>query len=366
MAQVKRTAGGRWLLDFEDQFKRRRRIKMKAGATKDDALQELGRRLEEVDRGTFVSSKKIPSFKLVGDDWLKHKKHQIGRDSWGNHERNLRLHLTRFHDVRMNRITSSMLQKFMDARLEEGMDRNTLVKVKGTLNQVLNYGVLHKYLNSNPMAPVRITAQRKDSEDGQEDQPEGKMQVLTPEQIKGLLNVEKAPKYHCLFMLAAFSGARQSELLGLKWSDIDWANNQVQIRRRFRSGRFGPPKTKRSFRRIDLGPKMVKELKAWKLACPPNKHDLVFPSGAGNPMNGRNLVQRHFEPAIATACLPWIRFHDLRHTYASIQIQKGRDVVYISRQLGHSKPSVTIDIYGHLVRQTNPDAAADLEAEVLG
>jgi integrase len=361
MAQVKRTKDGRWLLDFEDQFCNRRRIKLKPGTSKNDALQELAKHLEEVERGSFVSAKKVPTFEKVADTWLKHKKLQVGLDSWLNDERNVRLHLNKFSGLKITRITSPVLQEFMDERLEAGMHRNSLQKVKTTLNQVLNFAVLHRYLNTNPMGPVRIIAQRTEGETA-----DNAMKVLNPQQIKGFVEAEKDPKYHCLFMLATFTGARQSELLGLKWQDIDWEHSQIRIERRFRSGRFGPPKTKRSRRRIDLGPKMIRELKAWKLACPPNDHDLLFPNGEGEPMNYSNMVQRHFQPALATACLPLIRFHDLRHTYASIQIHKGLDIVYISRQLGHSKPSVTIDIYGHLTKRVNSDAAADLEAEVFG
>ena len=94
----------------------------------------------------------------------------------------------------------------MDQRLEAGMDRNTLQKVKGTLNQALDFAVLHGYLQVNPMGPVRILAQRTEGE-----KTNNRMKVLNPQQVKGFVDAEKDPKYHCLFMLAVFTGARQSE-----------------------------------------------------------------------------------------------------------------------------------------------------------
>lgn len=122
-------------------------------------------------------------------------------------------------------------------------------------------------------------------------------------------------KYQILTRLAIFSGARQGELLGFKREDIDWENNQIHIQPTFNKGRFFTTKTKTSKRRIDLGPKTMMQLKKWKLACPANELDLVFPNDAGGPVNYSEMVQRHFFPALEASKLPRIRFHDLRHTY---------------------------------------------------
>ena len=155
------------------------------------------------------------------------------------------------------------------------------------------------------------------------------------------------------------------ELLGLKWSDVDWANNQIQIQRTYNHGQFFSPKSASSNRRIDLGPKVISELKKWKLACPPNSLDLVFPSSFGNPMDCRNMVKRYFESTLEKAKIPKIRFHDLRHTFASMLIEQGENIKYIQKQLGHSKPSVTMDIYAHLFNDENPKAASRLEERIF-
>jgi integrase len=104
--------------------------------------------------------------------------------------------------------------------------------------------------------------------------------------------------------LAIFSGARQGELLGLKWSDVKWETNQIHIQRSFNKGRFYFTKTATSNRKIDLGPAMMKELKLWRLACPKNRIGLVFPNESGNPMNYSNAVNRYFRPALEKANLP--------------------------------------------------------------
>jgi len=114
-------------------------------------------------------------------------------------------------------------------------------------------------------------------------------------------------KYNTLIRLAIMSGARQGELLGLKWSDVDWENSQIYIQRTFNKGCFYSTKTQTSNRRIDLGPAMMTDLKRWRLACLKNRLQLVFPNESGNPMNYSNAVNRYFKPALTKTGLPPMR-----------------------------------------------------------
>jgi integrase len=110
----------------------------------------------------------------------------------------------------------------------------------------------------------------------------------------------------------------------------------------------------------------MSELKRWKLACPRNEHDLIFPNEQGQPVNYSNIINRHFLPALRAAGLPKIRFHDLRHTYASLLLSHGENVKYIQSQLGHSSPMVTLNVYSHLMEKRNPKAASRLEGAIFG
>ena len=167
-----------------------------------------------------------------------------------------------------------------------------------------------------------------------------------------------------LFYLAVMSGARQGVLIGLKWSDVLWESRQLHIQRTFNHGAFYMPKSKASVRKIDMGPAMMTTLKRWRLACPPNELDLVFPGIDGKPLGHSYMLRVHFHPALTRAELPRIRFHDLRHTYASLLIDQGETVVYIQKQLGHSQPTETLNIYSHLIEIHRPEAAAKLEDAV--
>jgi integrase len=198
---------------------------------------------------------------------------------------------------------------------------------------------------------------------GNEEKPD--IRILASHEINAFLNAEKDQKYRTLFMLAIMSGARQGELLGLKWIDVDWFNNQIYIQRSFNEGAWYKPKSKTSNRKIDLGPAMVAALRKWKLACPPCELDLMFPNEVGNPINHSNMLWRHFFPALKSAGIKRIRFHDLRHTYASLLIEQGENIKYIQSQLGHSSPTVTLNVYAHLMNPVNQEAAVRLENAIF-
>ena len=99
---------------------------------------------------------------------------------------------------------------------------------------------------------------------------------------------------------------------------------------------------------------------------PASKADLVFPNQVGKPIDPHNLVCRVLWPALARAGLRRIRFHDLRHSYAAALLSRGENPKFIQRQLGHSRIQITLDLYGHLLPETEKDAAARLEQALAG
>lgn len=309
---------------------------------------------DKLSKGNYVPSKKMPTFKKVGTDWLEQKKQNIRPSSADMYQGHLTYHFEEMNDLKVDRITTAMVEKFITKRQEAGMNISTLRKIIVTFNQVMNYCVRHKYISYNP---VRDAERPKD----QGSEEKGKIRILTPEQINSFLGCVSKQKYRTLFMLAIMSGARQGELLGLKWSDIDWKNNQVHIQRSYNKRTWYKPKTKTSNRRIDIGPTMISELRKWKLACPINEYDLIFPTETGQPLGQANMVNKYFKPALKKAGLPIIRFHDLRHTYASLMIEKGENIKYIQMQLGHADPNVTLKVYAHLMKPVNQEAAIGLE-----
>jgi integrase len=105
---------------------------------------------------------------------------------------------------------------------------------------------------------------------------------------------------------------------------------------------------------------MMTQLKKWKLSCPVNDYDLIFPNEMCKPMSALNMYNRKFLPALKKAKLNKIRFHDLRHTWTSLLIDQGENIKYIQNQIGHSSIKITLDTYGHLLKDVNKEAAKRL------
>lgn len=417
---------GRLVLDFYDQFGVRQRETLPKGTTKTKAREELRDREERVSKGMFVSERKAPLFSEVAAEWLEYKKPKVRETTWEVIEGMLRNHFQDLNDRKITRITTADIEKYITARQTEGIHILTLRKILVTLGQIMAYAVRHRYIEHNPYREAEKPRDQRTQEK--------EFNILTPPEIRALLEAEEDQEHKTLYLLAIMAGPRQGEILGLIWPDLDLKKNQIYIQRTFTKGRFFPTKTKCSKRKIDLSPTVMLELKKWKLACPkakakdteenlyanerfyqatdrhtgkssyvkgnvinqdPDRYehitselDLIFPNEAGQPMNYSNMVQRHFIPALEKAGIiemeakkkpegskkrigtkkvkgKKVRFHDLRHTYASLMIEQGENIKYIQTQLGHSSPMVTLNVYAHLMKPTNQEAVLRLESTIF-
>ncbi len=181
-----------------------------------------------------------------------------------------------------------------------------------------------------------------------------------------------------MIWFALLTGVRQGEEFALMWeggendSFIDFENNLIHVKRSV-FWNYGEtqeeigtkfilttPKSKFSIRSIDLSPELKKMLRAHYLKAQ-DKTGFVFQSSPGTPINANNFYTRTFKPGVQAAELGDFRWHDLRHTYGSLLLDQGEDLVYVSRQLGHSSVSITADIYSHLIREHRPEAVAKLD-----
>jgi len=355
---------GRWVIDFYDNQGKRRWKTQPKGTTKSKAKESMRDIEDQLARGIYLPDVKIPYFKKVAKDWLEYKKPNIRNSTWRKYEGYLRNHFDELLTIKVNRITVAKIEKFITTRQNEGMNLSTLRKLIVTLNQIMKYAVRHRYIDYNPVRDAERPINRSDV-DANGDSFDENIQILKPFEIQALLGAISDQKYHTLFKLAIMSGARQGELFGLKWSDVDWINNQIHIQRTFNEGAWYKPKTKASNRKIDIGPSMMTELLVWQAVCPNNDLNLVFPNEAGKALNHANVLSRHFYPALENAKIDRIRFHDLRHTFASLLIEQGENIKYIQSQLGHANPMVTLSVYAHLMNPVNQAAAIRLENAIF-
>jgi integrase len=175
-------------------------------------------------------------------------------------------------------------------------------------------------------------------------------------------------EWRTFFLCAATTGVRLGELLALRWSDLDLSTRRLWVRRSItRKGTVQEPKTRGSVRAIAITQTLVAALREHRMASPFRSNDaLIFCTSKGTPLDGVNLVRREFKPALRRGCLPEIRFHDLRHSFASLLIAQGEHPKLISEQLGHASVKITMDRYGHLMDQSYGDASSRLDAALFG
>jgi integrase len=173
-----------------------------------------------------------------------------------------------------------------------------------------------------------------------------------------------------MLLLALTTGLRQGELLGLKWGDIDFAAGVLQVRRQYeRDGTFSTPKAS-SQRRLDLAPAEIRALEIQREAQGRDRErfgdryvdqDLVFATHQGRPLMHRNVF-REFKRLLRKAGLPDIRFHDLRHTNATLMLGQGAHPKVMQERLGHSQVGITLNTYSHVLQGLGREAIERLGA----
>lgn len=179
-----------------------------------------------------------------------------------------------------------------------------------------------------------------------------------------------------LFLLALTTGMRRGELVGLRWSDVDLDRQRLSVQQQLVAVeyelQFTEPKTERSRRSVALDPGTVSALRAHRTRQAQEKlllggeYDaghLVFSSERGRPLHPMSLSEA-FQRRARAAGLPAIRFHDLRHTYASLALAEGVHPKIVSDRLGHSSITVTIDTYSHALPAL-AEAAASSVADLI-
>lgn len=350
---------GRYVIDCYDQYGQRYRKTLPKGTTKEEARGLLQEIEKKINRRTFLHEKKVPTFGEVAAEWLEYKKPNLRATTWNMYSYISRVHLAEFNERKITLINTRDVEKWVSKKQDEEKALESIRRFIVTMNQIMNFAVRHKLIDANPVQSAEKP--RKTVDDDMKNQ----LRVLQPKQIRKLLEATDDEKYRLLFMTAIMTGMRQGELFGLKWEDVDFRKNQIHVKRSFNHGQFFSPKTSGSIRSIDMSPALSLELKKWKLVCGQNSMDLVFFNEAGNPMDSVNMMRRHFFPALKKAELPRIVFHDLRHTYASLLIAQGENIKYIQNQLGHATPTMTLDVYAHLLKPENPEAALRLERTIF-
>jgi integrase len=227
--------------------------------------------------------------------------------------------------------------------------RNIVVPVRAALSTARREGLIHSNPATDLALPVRDRGLPVEEEE---------VRVFTSEQLSLLLSM--VPNRYSLFMrLTASTGLRISEAIGLHRNDfgLDGSQPHLKVRRAVSKGCVTRPKTRHSRRDVPIPDSLVRDLRQHLATLVDQSDDAVaFPSGNGGYLDPDNLRKRMLKPLVEEVGAPWAGFHTFRHTYASIQLSRGANMLQVSRALGHHSPSFTLNTYCHLLEDDRAPA----------
>lgn len=295
--------------------------------------------------------------------WLDTVERSNRYKTWAGYQQICRDHvIPRIGKILASKVTQVQIQAIIDALHDAGKARNTVRNVKTALMTATadvehTYPSFYRAVRSAKLPKV----ERKDKV----------IRALTPEQAQQLLAAVEHERLQALYWVALLLGLRQGELLGLRIDDVDLEARTLYIRQAAQpqKGRgvvLVPTKTEASESPLPLPDVLIPILREhlarldeertyskWK------EGGLLFPSTRGTPISNRNLI-RHFKAMLKRADLPDIRFHDLRHSCATLLIALGVHPRVVMEILRHSNINTTMNIYGHVLPQINRDAVNSL------
>lgn len=293
--------------------------------------------------------------------WLETKRAEIKESSWRMYESRVRVHINPIIGrVKLSALTAQQVQQVVSKSLAAGLSGSSAAEV---------YGVLHQALE----AAERLGLVARDVS-ARVKRPRGKrreMRPLTPDEVNQLLETSRGHWLDPLWRLALTTGMREGELLALRWREVDLDRGRLSVvaTLRYVEGEpvFSPPKTEHSRRQIALASEMVMVLRAqkqqqreWRVraggAWQGEALGTVFTDEVGLTLLPGRVVGQ-FKRLLAAAGLPSVRFHDLRHTCATLALRRGVHPKVVSDLLGHASVSTTLNLYSHVLPDMQEDAA---------
>jgi integrase len=360
---------GKWVVDYRDSRGRRH------WETKDDkkAAQD---RLAEILKGGGREIIDNRTFEEYGNWWLENcAKGSIKASTYQEYEAVLRKHVypllgsIRFMEVRRPMIRELIARKKAEG-YEQSTIRNIMAPVRGMFFQAIEDGITEK----NPASRIGKLNKRD------RDKPQKKINPLTSREVQTLTKATEEKKYlswYPLLLCACRTGARMGELIALKGIDIDFKGGFIHVQRNLSRGKLSVTKSGKD-RRVDMSVMLANTLEELlsrrraetlreEMKKPAEERrdaatvvnevmeGWLFPSPQGMQIDPSNL-RKLFNRLLIDAKLRRVRFHDLRHTFASLLLSQGESPAYVKEQMGHSSIQVTVDIYGHLVPGGNPSS----------
>ncbi|MBE3586525.1 MAG: tyrosine-type recombinase/integrase [Thermoanaerobacter sp.] len=342
--------------------------------TKKDAERKLREILHQIDTNTYVDPGKI-TFGQFLNRWLNdYCKINLTQTTYDGYKLNIEKHIIpALGDIRLSKLQPLHLQGFYRQALESGrldgkggLSPKTVHQLHRIIHRALEVTVKWQLLGRN-VADAVEPPKCKDYE----------ARVYDEKDVERLLSAAEGTRMYAPILLTLATGLRRGELLGLRWEDVDFKKHTITVNQTLYKTSAGleikTPKTKKSRRTITLPASVVDELKRHKANQAKEKlqagefytdHGLVFCREDGSPWNPRSF-SRDYRDLLKKHNLPLIRFHDLRHTHASILLRQGVHPKVVSERLGHSQIGITLDIYSHILPGIQEEVAKQLDENIF-
>jgi len=297
------------------------------------------------------------------DIWLKDfVEGSVSRGTYERYESNIRLHLKpTLGKKKLDKIKAFHLQNLYNQKVRSLSPRSVRY-IHTTARAALEKAVQNDILIKNPAKATNPP--KSESKE---------VKCYTAEEVKAFLSLaKKRSRYYTAFLLAATTGLRRGEILGLRWQDMDFKKETLKVNQNLsqttRGLEFGPLKSKLSHRTLTIPRAVIKALKEHqkeqlqeKMKNRPiyKKNDLVFAGEDGSPVNPNSLTNRFKQIAkeLEEKGYPRITLHSLRHSYASLALEAGTPVKTVQENLGHHSPAFTLSIYAHASDNSKRESA---------
>jgi integrase len=353
---------GRYTVQTSDGAKRRSVF----GRKYKDVQKKLAKAMGDAARGIVVDDKNLTVGEYL-DRFLEDVQRGSVRESTYSRDKYLVTNHVKptLGRVKLKNLVAMHLQRLYREKLDSGLSASTVQKVHHVLHKAFAQALRWDLIARNPADAVKAPTPRTEE-----------MRPLSADETQRLLEAARGDRLEALYVLAVTTGMRRGELLGLKWSDVDLENSRLSIRRaltRTDNGKrvaLAELKTKGSGRTVRLPQRALEALRRHlerqlgEIEGAGDLYDdqgLVFTTEAGTPINPSNLRQRSLAPLLKRAGLPHIRFHDLRHTCATLLLGKGVHPKFVQELLGHATIAITLDTYSHVMPGMGDQTAAAME-----
>jgi integrase len=368
---ISRRKNGGWMAQYAVYTAEGRKRKTIYGKTRKDVAAKLATALSDREDGLVFDAGTLTVEEYL-ERWLSDcVRDTVKASTYSSYGQLVSKHtVPTLGRIRLKTLTATHVRGLLREKLDAGLSPRTVQYVRFVLRKALDQAVADNLIPRNPVAGVKSPQVRREE-----------IKPLSPEQARHFLRTatETGDRLEALYAVAIHCGLRQGELLALKWEDVDLEEGTLQVRRSLSGSNdghplFTTPKTVKSRRQVRLTAGATEALKRHRkrqleerlrIAGLWRDHGLVFTTETGTPLDRHNITQRSFKPLLNNAGLPEIRFHDLRHTCATLLLTRGVHPKIVQELLGHSTIAITLDIYSHVLPGMG-DAAAGAMDEALG